>query len=165
MFYYKMPSISKRFLRICFHTAKQRLLQKGLITEEDLDKIPDFDTFVSDINIVRGHELELDSKLMPSVSESSSNAYFKRNSSRSTENGLPRCMARVVNDGMGGQWRFKAGIHDLCKTHLNVYNKETEYKKKCQLVFNRIDESRAVNIKRPDKIVWRNTEEEEDNLL
>jgi len=160
-----MPYISKRFLRICFHTAKQRMIQKGLITEEDLDKIPDFDTFVSEINIVRDHELELDSKKMPGVSESSTNAYFKRNSSRLTENGAPRCMARVINDCMGGQCRFKAIALDLCKTHLNVYNKETEYKKKCQLVFNRIDEPRAVNKNHPEKIVWRNTEEEEDNLF
>ena len=160
-----MPFISNRFLRICFHTAKQRLIQKGLITEEDICKIPSFDIFVSEINIVRGQELELDSKKMPSVSESSTNAYFKRNSSRLTENGLPRCMARVINDCMGGQCRFKAGINDLCKTHFNVYNKETEYKKRCQLIFNRIDEPRAVNMIKPEKIVWRNTEEEEDNLL
>ena len=165
MFYYKMSLISKRFLRICFHIAKQRLLQKGLITEEDLDKIPDFDTFVSEINIVRGHELELDSKLMPCRPESNVNAYSRRDSSRSTENGLPRCMARVINDRMGGQCRFKAVAQELCTRHLNVYNKETEYKKKCQLVFNRIDESRAVNMIAPEKIVWRNTEEEEDNLL
>jgi hypothetical protein len=160
-----MPYISKRFLRICFHTAKQRMIQKGLITEEDICKIPDFETFVSEINIVRGQELELDSKLMPCRPESSVNAYSRRDSSRLTENGMPRCMARVINDRMGGQCRFKAVAQELCCRHLNVYNKETEYKKKYQLVFNRIDESRAVNKIRPEKIVWRNTEEEEDNLL
>tara|TARA_B110000196_G_C20806140_1_gene502469 strand:- start:16 stop:495 length:480 start_codon:yes stop_codon:yes gene_type:complete len=154
-----MIQVKKRIARICYHIARERLKEKHKFKDTDF---PSFEDFLKEVKVTRD-KVYIDPWKLPAQAESHKNSYRPRMSSILTQKGDPRCMARVHNGWKGGQCSFKVKDDKtkLCGNHYNTL------KKHGHLVFNRIDEPRAINLPNKDKQNkrWKNTMEDEEKII
>ena len=78
------------------------------------------------------------------------------------EDGRPRCLARVRNDRYGGQ--CTKSVHEKSRNSLCLRHEKT-LQKKGVLDYGYITEKRSNNRPKGDTRPWKNTEEEEINLI
>ena len=142
--------------------AIKRVIDKGLIREEEISKIPTFKYFTENY-IFEDKEVKINLKKIP-AGENSKHAPKSRPAIKTKGFGYNKkqmCMARVCNGWRGGQCKRYAKENDLCAQHLKIF-KQYSY-----LKFGRIDEKRVNRHINPKnmKEEWIQDESKEENLI
>ena len=153
-----MPLISKDFLQSIYFLAVQGVLDK--LTEEEKERIPSFENFLENTTLT-DEKIKIDKRKLPR-GEATNHAYIHRKSGYKMEDGKRRCLARVRNDRYGGQ--CTKSVHKDSKNNLCLRHEKT-LEKKGVLDYSYITERRHNNRPGGDTRPWKNTEEEEINLI
>lgn len=153
-----MPSISEDMLRI-FHYLAVEGVSKDL-TEEERQKIPSFEKFLENITITED-KIKIDKRKLPRA-ENSKTGYIYRKSSYLMADSRARCLARVRNDRYGGQ--CTKSCHETSKNSLCLRH-EKNIIKNGYLYYGYITEKRYIRRSGSNSKTWKNTDEEEDNLI
>ena len=153
-----MPNISKDFLQTLYYLAVESLIQD--LTEEEKKKVPSFDDFVNSLVITK-KKIKIKKKMMPR-GEGTRHSFIDRESSYTMEDGRPRCLARIRNDRCGGQ--CTKSVHESSRNNLCLKHEKKLTDKK-QLEYGYITEKRCNNRPGGNTRPWKNTDEEENNLI
>jgi hypothetical protein len=153
-----MPLISKDFLKSIYFVAIESIIND--LSEEEKKKVPSFDEFINSLVITK-KKIKIKKNMLPR-GEGTRHSYIERKSSYTTSDARPRCLARVRNDRWGGQ--CTNSVHESSRNNLCLRHEKTLEKKK-QLDYGYITEKRCNNRSGGDSRPWKNTEEEEYNLI
>ena len=94
--------------------------------------------------------------------EGTRHSFIDRESSYTMEDGRPRCLARIRNDRCGGQ--CTKSVHESSRNNLCLKHEKKLTDKK-QLEYGYITEKRCNNRPGGNTRPWKNTDEEENNLI
>ena len=153
-----MPLISKDFLKSIYYVAIESIIND--LSEEEKKKIPSFEEFINNLTITK-NKIKIKKNMLPR-GEGTRHSYIERKSSYNMSDARPRCLARVRNDRWGGQ--CTKSVHESSRNNLCLRHEKTLEKKK-QLDYGYITEKRCINRPGGNSRPWKNTEEEEDNLI